>query len=45
MKLGEQGFSVLVHDGRRIMAGDELAFDIDESALSVFDAASEQRLN
>ncbi|WP_457352264.1 ABC transporter ATP-binding protein [Roseateles sp. P5_D6] len=45
MKLGEQGFSVLVHDGRRILAGDELAFDIDESALSVFDAASEQRLS
>jgi multiple sugar transport system ATP-binding protein len=45
MTLGEQGFSVLVHDGRRIAAGDELAFDIDASALSVFDATSEQRLH
>ncbi|MFG6429948.1 ABC transporter ATP-binding protein [Roseateles sp. LYH14W] len=44
MKLGEQGFSVLVHDGRRVTAGEELAFDIDEPLLSVFDAASEQRL-
>jgi multiple sugar transport system ATP-binding protein len=44
MKLGDQAFSVLVHDGRRVAAGDTLAFDIDESALSVFDAASEQRL-
>jgi multiple sugar transport system ATP-binding protein len=45
MTLGEQGFSVLVHDGRRIAAGDELVFDIDASALSVFDATSEQRLH
>ncbi|RZL38812.1 MAG: ABC transporter ATP-binding protein [Rubrivivax sp.] len=44
MKLGEQGFSVIVHDGRRVVAGDELAFDIDESLLGVFDAASELRL-
>ena len=44
MKLGAQGFSALVHDGRRIVAGDVVAFDIDESALSLFDAASEQRL-
>jgi multiple sugar transport system ATP-binding protein len=44
MKLGEQGFSVVVHDGRRISAGEALALDIDESALNVFDAASEQRL-
>ena len=44
MKLGEHGFSALVHDGRRVAAGDELAFDIDESALGVFDAATEQRL-
>jgi multiple sugar transport system ATP-binding protein len=44
MKLGEQGFSVLVHDGRRITAGEELAFDIDEAALNIFDAGTEQRL-
>jgi multiple sugar transport system ATP-binding protein len=44
MKLGEQGFSALVHDGRRVAAGDVLAFDIDETSLSVFDAATEQRL-
>ena len=44
MKLGEQGFSALVHDGRVINAGDELAFDIDETALNVFDATTEQRL-
>ena len=45
MTLGEQGFSTLVHDGRRIAAGDVLAFDIDESLLSVFDATSELRLS
>jgi multiple sugar transport system ATP-binding protein len=45
MKAGAQGFSALVHDGRRVTAGDELAFDIDESLLSVFDATSEQRLD
>ncbi|MFG6468126.1 ABC transporter ATP-binding protein [Roseateles sp. BYS87W] len=44
MKLGDQGFSALVHDGRRVTAGDVLAFDVDESALSVFDATTEQRL-
>ena len=44
MKLGEQGFSALVHDGRRIAAGDTVAFDLDESALSLFDASTEQRL-
>jgi multiple sugar transport system ATP-binding protein len=44
MKLGEQGFSVLVHDGRVVKAGDALAFDIDETALNVFDASTEQRL-
>ncbi|MGM9482568.1 ABC transporter ATP-binding protein [Roseateles sp. NT4] len=44
MKLGEQGFSVLVHDGRRITAGEELAFDIDKTALNIFDAGTEQRL-
>ena len=44
MKLGEQGFSALVHDGRVINAGDELAFDIDETALNVFDATTEHRL-
>jgi multiple sugar transport system ATP-binding protein len=44
MKLGEQGFSALVHDGRRIAAGDTVAFDLDESALNLFDAATEQRL-
>jgi multiple sugar transport system ATP-binding protein len=44
MKLGEQGFSVLVHDGRRITAGEELAFDIDEGVLNIFDAGTEQRL-
>jgi multiple sugar transport system ATP-binding protein len=44
MKLGAQGLSVLVHDGRRIAAGDTVAFDLDESALSLFDAASEQRI-
>ncbi|HEY8876480.1 MAG TPA: ABC transporter ATP-binding protein [Roseateles sp.] len=44
MKLGEQGFSVLVHDGRRITAGEELAFDIEEPALNIFDAGTEQRL-
>ena len=44
MKLGGQGFSALVHDGRRIVAGDVLGFDVEESALNVFDAASEQRL-
>ncbi len=44
MQLGEQGLAVLVHDSRRIAAGDVLAFDIDAAALSVFDAASERRL-
>ena len=44
MTLGSQGFSALVHDGRRMSAGDELAFDVDEAALSVFDAGTEQRL-
>jgi multiple sugar transport system ATP-binding protein len=44
MKLGEQGFSVVVHDGRRVAAGEELAFDIDETALNIFDAGTEQRL-
>jgi multiple sugar transport system ATP-binding protein len=44
MKLGSQGLSALVHDGRRIAAGDVVAFDLDESAVSLFDAASEQRL-
>jgi multiple sugar transport system ATP-binding protein len=44
MKAGGQGFSALVHDGRRVAAGDELAFDIDETALGVFDATTEQRL-
>ena len=45
MKSGDQGFSAVVHDGRRITAGDTLAFDIDETLLSVFDAASELRLS
>ncbi|MEO6278919.1 ABC transporter ATP-binding protein [Roseateles sp.] len=45
MQFGEQAFSTLVHDGRRIAAGDVLAFDIDESLLSVFDATSELRLS
>ncbi|MDG0854980.1 ABC transporter ATP-binding protein [Roseateles puraquae] len=45
MKLGTQGFSALVHDGRRVAAGDVLAFDLDESALSVFDATTETRLD
>ncbi|RTL32753.1 MAG: ABC transporter ATP-binding protein [Burkholderiales bacterium] len=44
MKLGGQGLSVLVHDGRRIAAGDTVAFDLDESALSLFDASTEQRI-
>ena len=44
MQLGGQSFSVLVHDGRRVAAGDVLAFDVDESMLSVFDAATELRL-
>jgi len=44
MTLGEQNLSALVHDGRRVAAGDTLAFDLDETMLSVFDAASEQRL-
>ena len=44
MTLGEQGFAVLVHDGRRVVAGDVLAFDIDESRLGVFDATTELRL-
>jgi multiple sugar transport system ATP-binding protein len=44
MKLGDQGMSAVVHDGRRITAGEELAFDIDESALNLFDASTEQRL-
>ena len=45
MKSADQVFSAVVHDGRRVSAGDPLAFDIDESLLSVFDAASEQRLS
>ncbi len=45
MKSGDQGLSVVVHDGRRITAGETLAFDIDETLLSVFDAASELRLS
>ena len=45
MKLGAQGFSALVHDGRRIAAGDALAFDIDEPAVSLFDATTETRLD
>jgi multiple sugar transport system ATP-binding protein len=44
MKLGAQTLSVLVHDGRRVTAGDTVAFDLDESALNLFDAASEQRI-
>ena len=44
MKLGAQTLSVLVHDGRRVAAGDTVAFDLDESALNLFDAASEQRI-
>ncbi len=44
MKLGDQGFSALVHDGRRVVAGDVLAFDVDEAAVSVFDATTEQRI-
>jgi multiple sugar transport system ATP-binding protein len=44
LQLGEQTLSALVHDGRRVSAGDTLGFDLDESMLSVFDAASEQRL-
>ncbi len=44
MKLGAQTMSVLVHDGRCIAMGDTLAFDIDETALGVFDATTEQRL-
>ena len=44
MKLGGQVFSALVHDGRRIVAGDGVAFDLDESALNLFDATTEQRL-
>ncbi|PTT78925.1 ABC transporter ATP-binding protein [Pelomonas sp. HMWF004] len=44
MRLGGQSLSVLLHDGRAVSAGDELAFDLDESRLNVFDAASEQRL-
>ncbi|CAM3737373.1 ABC transporter ATP-binding protein [Roseateles saccharophilus] len=44
MTLGGQGLSALVHDGRRVAAGDTLAFDLDESRLSIFDAGSEQRL-
>jgi multiple sugar transport system ATP-binding protein len=44
MQLGAQTMSVLVHDGRRIAMGDTLAFDIDETALGVFDATTEQRL-
>jgi multiple sugar transport system ATP-binding protein len=44
LQLGAQTLSVLVHDGRRVVAGDTVGFDLDETALSVFDAASEQRL-
>jgi len=44
MQLGSQNLSAIVHDGRRIAAGETLGFDIDESMLSVFDAVSEQRL-
>jgi multiple sugar transport system ATP-binding protein len=44
MKSAGQGFSARAR-GRRVSAGDPLAFDIDESLLSVFDAASEQRLS
>ncbi|MFG6414216.1 ABC transporter ATP-binding protein [Roseateles sp. DC23W] len=44
MKRGTQTMSVLVHDGRRIAMGDTLTFDIDETALGVFDATTEQRL-
>ena len=42
--LGAQTLSVLVHDGRRVVAGETVRFDLDETVLSVFDAASEQRL-
>ncbi|HEY9105085.1 MAG TPA: ABC transporter ATP-binding protein [Roseateles sp.] len=45
MKSGDQGFSAVVHDGRRIPPGETLAFDIDETLLSVFDANSELRLS
>jgi multiple sugar transport system ATP-binding protein len=44
MTLAEQGFSVLVHDGRPVAAGEQLAFDIDESRLGLFDAQTGQRL-
>jgi multiple sugar transport system ATP-binding protein len=44
LQLGDQTLSALVHDGRRVAAGDTLGFDLDESLLSVFDAATEQRL-
>ncbi|MBV8035489.1 ABC transporter ATP-binding protein [Roseateles sp.] len=44
MQLGAQALSALVHDGRRVTAGDTLAFDIDESMLSIFDAGTERRL-
>ena len=44
MQLGAQTISALVHDGRRLAMGDTVAFDIDETALNVFDATTEQRL-
>jgi len=44
MQLGEQMLSALIHDGRRVAAGDRLGFDLDELLLSVFDATTEQRL-
>ncbi|MFN3860287.1 MAG: ABC transporter ATP-binding protein [Roseateles sp.] len=45
LQLGAQTLSLLDHDGRRIAMGDTLAFDIDEAALSVFDATTELRLD
>jgi multiple sugar transport system ATP-binding protein len=44
LQLAGQTLSTLVHDGRVIRAGDTLRFDLDEAALSLFDAGSEERL-
>ena len=40
----EHTLATLVHDGRAIAAGDQLRFDIDEEALSLFDADTQKRL-
>jgi multiple sugar transport system ATP-binding protein len=45
LQCGGQTLAVLVHDGRHVAAGDTLRFGVQVGQLSVFDQASEQRID